>query len=173
VEKEIMPTNFLEICRQQFMGANVESVHPQLTKAGTLYPVNQMHPLVLAYIGDAVYELYVRLFALQYETKVRNLHKTVTGLVRASTQAGILKSIESELTEEEQIAAKRGRNAKVGHTPKNAEMIEYRLATGFETLLGYLFLTGQDERLMELLNIAVNEGQRKNKNSGVGSQESE
>lgn len=157
-----MPTNFLEYCRHQFNTINSTPVFEdrEPVVAGTLNPVNKMHPLVLAYAGDAIYELYVRLFALRYETKVRNLHKMVTGLVKASTQAGILKSIELELTAEEQIAAKRGRNAKVGHTPKNAEMIEYRLATGFEALLGYLFFTQQDERLLTILNMSVSEGQR-------------
>lgn len=157
-----MPTNFLEYCRHQFNIVNPApgTETPESAVAAPPPTVNKMHPLVLAYAGDAIYELYVRLFALRYETKVRNLHKMVTGLVKASTQAGILKSIESELTEEEKIAAKRGRNAKVGHTPKNAEMIEYRLATGFETLLGYLFFTHQDERLLVILNMAVSEGQR-------------
>lgn len=156
-----MPMNFIELYRQQFNRVNTSQVDepPGAADAGCLCSVNQMHPLVLAYVGDAIYELYVRLFALQHETKVRHLHKMVTGLVKASTQAGILKSLESVLTEEEQIAAKRGRNAKVGHTPKNAAMIEYRLATGFETLLGYLFFTGQDARLLEILNLAVSEGQ--------------
>lgn len=157
-----MPTNFLEYCRHQFNNINSAPVcaTPEPVVAGTLNPVQKMHPLVLAYVGDAIYELYVRLFALRYETKVRNLHKMVTGLVKASTQAGILKGIEPELTEEEQIAAKRGRNAKAGHTPKNADMIEYRLATGFEALLGHLFFTHQDERLLTILNMAVSEGQR-------------
>lgn len=157
-----MPMNFLELYRRQFNKANFTQGDgfPGSAAAECLVSVNQMHPLVLAYVGDAIYELYVRLFALQHETKVRHLHKMVTGLVKASTQAGILKSIESELTQDEQIAAKRGRNAKVGHTPRNAAMIEYRLATGFETLLGYLFFTRQDERLLEILNLAINEGQR-------------
>lgn len=162
MEKEIMSINFLDFCRHQFNKVNPiqNSVTPEPAATGSLYPVNQMHPLVLAYVGDAIYELYIRLVVLQYETKPRYLHKMTTGLVKASTQAGILKSIEAELTEEEQIAAKRGRNAKVGHTPKNAAVIEYRLATGFEALLGYLFFTGRDERLLEILNIAIREGQR-------------
>jgi len=80
-------------------------------------------------------------------------------LVKASTQAAILKTLEIELTEEELAASRRGRNAKVGHTPKNAAMIDYRHATGFECLLGYLFLTRQEERLMDLLRRAVEEGQ--------------
>lgn len=128
--------------------------------AGSLPAINQCHPLVLAYIGDAIYELYVRTYLLQQETKVRNLHKLATGLVKAATQAAILKGIDAVLTGDERAAARRGRNAKVGHTPKNAAMIDYRHATGFEALLGYLFLTEQDERLLEILQLSVAEGQR-------------
>jgi len=151
-----MPTNFLEFCRNQL--AHISSVSQHVT--GERMQANQLHPLVLAYVGDAVYELFIRLVALRHETKVRHLHKMVTGLVKASTQAGILKNIEDQLTEEEQTAAKRGRNAKTGHTPKNATVLDYRLATGFEALLGYLFFTGDDDRLAEILNLAVSEGQR-------------
>lgn len=127
---------------------------------GTLSTANQLHPLVLAYVGDAIYELYVRTYLLQWETKVRNLHKMATELVKASTQAAILKGLEADLTEDEKAAARRGRNAKAGHTPKNAAMIDYRHATGFEALLGYLFLTEQDERLLEVLHRSVEVGQR-------------
>jgi len=156
VEKEVMPTNFLEFCRSQL--AHIRPVSRHVTGEHT--QADQMHPLVLAYVGDALYELFVRLTALGHETKVRHLHRMVTGLVKASTQAGILKNIEHQLTEEEQTAAKRGRNAKTGHTPKNATVVDYRLATGFEALLGYLFFTGNDDRLTEILNLAVSEGER-------------
>ena len=151
-----MPSSFLEFCRSQLV--HISPVSPPV--AGEHTQVNRMHPLVLAYVGDAVYELFIRLTALRHEMKVRHLHKMVTGLVKASTQAGILKNIEHQLTEEEQTAAKRGRNAKTGHTPKNATVVDYRLATGFEALLGYLFFTGNDDRLTEILNLAVSEGQR-------------
>lgn len=157
-----MMANFLEFCRGQFENMNPM---PQDMSSGPALkgmdrPINQMHPLVLAYVGDAVYELYIRVFALRHEIKVRHLHKMVTGLVKASTQAAILKGIETQLTEEEQIAAKRGRNAKTGHTPKNATVVDYRLATGFEALLGYLFFTGDNDRLTEILSMAVTQGQR-------------
>lgn len=162
MEKEVVATNFLDFCRSQFDSDDASSSHNTsgTEREESLYVVRQMHPLVLAYVGDAIYELFIRLCALRHETKVRHLHRMVTGLVKASTQAGILKSLEPSLTEEEQVAAKRGRNAKVGHTPKNAAMIDYRLATGFEALLGHLFFTRQDARLLEILTVAVNEGQR-------------
>jgi ribonuclease III family protein len=137
-----------------------EARPPVLMSPGTLPAINQTHPLVLAYVGDAVYELFVRIYLLQHETKVHYLHKAATGLVKAATQAGILKSLEVEFTEDERVVARRGRNAKVGHTPKNAAMIDYRHATGFECLLGYLFLTQQDERLLEILHRSIEEGQR-------------
>lgn len=151
-----MPTNFLELCRSQL--AHISPGPPHMSGGQT--QVNQMHPLVLAYVGDAVYELFIRLVALGQETKVRHLHKMVTGLVKCSTQAAILKNIEDQLTEAEQTAAKRGRNAKTGHTPKRASVVDYRLATGFEALLGYLFFTGQDDRLIEILHLAASVGQR-------------
>jgi len=154
-----MQRSLLEHWREKM--ATGISEHTSVPAAtGSLPTVNQLHPLVLAYVGDAVYELYVRTYLLQWETKVRNLHKMATGLVKASTQAAVLKGIEADLTEEENAVARRGRNAKVGHTPKNAVMIDYRHATGFEAMLGHLFLTEQDERLLEVLHRSVVEGQR-------------
>jgi ribonuclease-3 family protein len=154
--------HFVQQLREQLK--NIPAVNETMTlvppASGSQPAINQTHPLVLAYVGDAVYELCVRIYLLQHETKVHYLHKAATRLVKAATQAAILKSLEGEFTEEERVIARRGRNAKVGHTPKNAAMIDYRHATGFECLLGYLFLTQQDERLMEILHRAVEEGQR-------------
>lgn len=111
-----------------------------------------MPSLVLAYVGDAVCELYIRLYLIDKGLgKVNNLHKEAAKLVNASNQADFLQKAEHLLTEEEKQVAKRGRNAKTGHVPKNADVIEYKLSTGFEALLGYLFLLNREDRIKELL----------------------
>jgi len=115
-------------------------------------PAKQLHPLVLAYIGDAYFSLYIRTKMLSYEqNKVRVLHTLDSKIVSASMQAVAYKSLESQLTEEEVSIAKRGRNAK-STVPKSATVAEYRSSTGFETLLGYLYLTKNYERLSEIVD---------------------
>lgn len=112
-----------------------------------------MTPLALAYIGDAVYELYVRLFLVgNSNLKMKNLHLKAVSLVNADCQADFLRVLEPVLTAEEQKIVRWGRNAKSGHVPKNADVLNYRYSTGFEALLGYLYLKGQNERLLQLLN---------------------
>ena len=112
----------------------------------------EMPALALAYIGDAVYELYVRGYLVSKGMrKVQKLHEQASGLVRASQQASFIRLLDTLLTEEERDVARRGRNAKSGHVPKNAEMLEYRLSTAFEALLGYLFLQRREERIKELM----------------------
>jgi len=106
-----------------------------------------LSPLQLAYIGDAVYELLIRTYLLDKDLSVHKLHKTNTQYVKAEAQSNILHKIGESLTDKEIRIVKRGRNAK-GHTrPKNADLNDYRYATGFEALFGYLYLTGQNERL--------------------------
>lgn len=118
----------------------------------SITPPEQLPPLVLAYIGDAVYELYVRTGLIEAGlTKVNDLHRRAIKLVRAGFQAQFLQEIEGVLNEEELAIMRRGRNAKSGHVPKNADMIDYRYSTGFESLIGYLYLKGEQERLAELL----------------------
>lgn len=112
-------------------------------------------PLALAYVGDAVYELYVRVHLVQREGISRDLQSASSALARASAQSRILGVLEPLLTDEEQAMVKRGRNAGSGRGPKRAAMIDYRRATGFECLLGYLLLNGRDARLLELLEKAV------------------
>lgn len=112
----------------------------------------QMPPLVLAYIGDAVYELYVRTYLLSREMgKVKGLHEKASALVRASRQADFLHRLDGLLTQEEKEVAKRGRNAKTASVPRGAQMTDYRLSTGFEALCGYLFLLKREDRISELL----------------------
>ncbi len=108
----------------------------------------RISPLILAYEGDAVYELKVRTFLLgQKEYNVNTLHRLASKFVSAAAQSRLMEKLEPMLSEEEQEIYHRGRNAKSHSRPKNAEMIEYRRATGFECLFGYLHLSGQTERI--------------------------
>jgi len=114
--------------------------------------VNQMSPLVWAYIGDAVYEEYIRNhLVMNNRYKPHKLHIESTKFVKASAQAEILRQIEPMLTEEELDIVRRGRNAKNHHLPKNASVQDYMNATAFEGLIGYLHLTKQKDRLKEIL----------------------
>lgn len=109
-------------------------------------------PLALAYLGDAVYELAIRTFVMNRgNTQVNKMHKRTAGLVNAEAQANFYKVLEEELTEEEIAVYKRGRNAKSVTMAKHATMKDYRMATGFEALMGYLYLSEQMERMAELL----------------------
>lgn len=110
-------------------------------------------PLVLAYIGDAVYELMIRTKVVNNgSVQVNKLHKHSASLVKAETQAKLIMELMDELTEEECAIYKRGRNAKSFTMAKNATMKDYRMATGFEALVGYLYLSEQMERLFELVS---------------------
>lgn len=112
-----------------------------------------LSPLQLAYIGDAVYELLVRTFILEKELNVNQLHKKATKYVKADAQSQIVHYLEESLTEGEKRIVKRGRNAKTNTSPKNSNMIDYKYATGFEALFGYLYLNQEFTRLMELFEI--------------------
>lgn len=114
--------------------------------------VKLMPPLVWAYVGDAVYELYIRT-NLVNNTKLNphKLHVEAIKYVKAQAQAKILEKITEILTEEEKDIVRRGRNAQNHHLPKNANLDEYSHATAFEALIGYLYLTKQDERLRKIL----------------------
>lgn len=112
--------------------------------------------LTLAYIGDAVYELWVRNYLVgQGHTKVNDLHRQAVRYVKASTQARLVERLQPILTEEEMDVLKRGRNAKSGHQPKNTEMIDYRMSTGLEALVGFLYLKGRQDRLEEFFYILI------------------
>lgn len=115
-----------------------------------------LNPLVLAYVGDSVYDTFVRtLLVFGGYGQVAKLHKMSIGFVKAKAQADILKKINESLTPEEQDVVRRGRNAKSSTIPKNADILDYRYATGFETLIGFLYLTGQIERLMEIIDMII------------------
>ena len=118
--------------------------------------VNTMSPLTWAYVGDSVYELYIRMNLVNTtKLKPHRLHVESIKYVKARAQAEILKNIEEKLTEAEKEIVKRGRNAENHHLPKNATVQEYMYSTGFEALIGYLYLTKQDERLKEILEMCV------------------
>lgn len=113
-------------------------------------------PLVLAYIGDAVYEIVIRTKMInQGSLQVSKLHKRSSDLVKAGSQARLIKLIEEILTEEERAVYKRGRNAKSGTSAKNASMIDYRTATGMEALVGWLFLREEYERMVYLISCGL------------------
>lgn len=114
--------------------------------------ITSYSPLALAYLGDAVYELAIRSFVMNRgNTQVNKMHKKTAGLVKAEAQANLYKLLEEELTEEEIAVYKRGRNAKSVTMAKHATMKDYRMATGLEALMGYLYLTERFERMAELL----------------------
>lgn len=115
-----------------------------------------LSPLTLAYMGDTVYELYVREALIERFPghTTHELHRRATRLVRASAQAHTAMALMDELTEEERAVFRRGRNMHNATVPKNADVGEYRLATGFEAVLGRLYLANQRQRLQELLDLA-------------------
>lgn len=113
-------------------------------------------PLTLAYLGDAVFELIVRTVLVERRnTQPEKLHKAATKIVKAETQAVMAELLKDSLTEEELAVYKRGRNAKAVTRAKNATMSEYRRATGFEALMGWLYLKGETERMMELIHLGI------------------
>lgn len=116
----------------------------------------QIPALNLAYVGDTVYDLYVRSYLIHtHPETVHNLHVLSAKMVCAQGQARAFFALESQLTEEELSVYRRGRNAHSGTVPKNANVADYRVATGLETLLGHLFALGREERIDELMAIAV------------------
>lgn len=109
-------------------------------------------PLTLAFIGDSIFDLIIRTTVVESgNAPVNKLHNRAAKLVQAASQAELYHTIKETLTEEETAIFKRGRNAKSFTSAKNAGVIEYRTATGLETLFGYLYLTDQMDRVMELI----------------------
>ena len=118
--------------------------------------IQLMSPLTWAYIGDCVYELYIRTQLVNItQLKPNKLHIETVKYVKAGAQAEILKKIENDLTEEEKEIVRRTRNTQNHHLPKNASVQEYMYATAFEGLIGYLYLTKQENRLKEILRIIM------------------
>lgn len=120
--------------------------------------VNLLSPLTWAYVGDAIYELYIRT-NLVNKTKLKphKLHIESIKYVKAKAQADILKRLMDDLTEEEKDIVRRARNAENHHLPKNADPEDYMYSTAFEGLVGYLYLSKKDERLKEILEKCITE----------------
>ena len=116
----------------------------------------QLSPLSLAYIGDAVFEMYVRTYIMKdVNMPVSKLHKAATRYVSATNQAFIVKKILDTFTEEETSVYKRGRNAHSYTSAKNADIVDYRMATGLEALIGYLYVKKETQRLEEIMAMCI------------------
>lgn len=127
-----------------------------INSCGCCQDVNGWKPLRLAYMGDAVYEVYVReMLIKRKDVSVHKLHVESIRYVKAAAQSYILHEIMDKLTEEELDIVRRGRNAKSATVPKNAKVSDYRYATAFETLVGYLYLSQNEGRLNEIIDMAV------------------
>ncbi|SCZ09798.1 Mini-ribonuclease 3 [Alkaliphilus peptidifermentans] len=118
--------------------------------------VKMMAPLVLAYMGDAIFEVFIRNYLVnKTNTSVNILHRQATRYVKAKSQAITVHALEDHLEESEWDVVKKGRNQKISTSPKNAVLIDYKYATGFEALLGYLFYLGKNERLFEIMKKSI------------------
>ena len=125
--------------------------------------INQLSPLTWAYVGDCVFELYIRT-KLVNETKLKphELHIKAINYVKAKFQAEMLHKIHDRLTEEEQDIVRRGRNAQNHHLPKNANVQDYMYSTAFEALIGYLYLCKKEKRVKEIIEMAIKSKEEKN-----------
>lgn len=119
-------------------------------------------PLALAFVGDCVYELYIRNYLVSEKYRdVNALHVKSIFYVKAKAQAYILHMLEDELNDEEKEIVRRGRNAHPHTVPKNASVADYRYATAFETLIGYLYMLGENERLDHILQKSLEIGRER------------
>lgn len=134
----------------------MEEIEGIIERGKPIEEVNMMPPLVWAYIGDSIYEIFIRMhFVNTTKLNPHKLHIQTINYVKAKAQAEILNKIYDKLTEKEQEIVRRGRNAENHHLPKNANMKDYMYATAFEALIGYLYLSKQDERLREILSMCL------------------
>ena len=134
--------SLLEKIKQEFACGNVD--------------VKAYSPLTLAYIGDAIYDLVVKTVVVGRGNRGANgLHKTTSKVVNAVTQATMAEAVLNLLTPEEEAVYRRGRNAKSYTAAKNAPIIDYRKATGFEALLGYLYLSDRMDRILEIIKTGL------------------
>lgn len=118
----------------------------------------QLAPLSLAYMGDTVYDLFVRTMLLKTTTlTVNGLHKRAAKLVCAKAQSEAFRAVEPMLDEKELAIFRRGRNSHIGTVPKSASIMDYRTATGLEALIGFLYLSGENERINEIMELILSE----------------
>lgn len=124
----------------------------------TIQQVKQLNPLVLAIVGDAIYEVFIRTYLVEKnrDMNAHKIHVKAIEYVKAHAQSEYMKFLIEGLDQEELGIFKRARNAKSGTTPKNADLNEYKWATGFEALMGFLYLSEKNERLNEILEKIVN-----------------
>lgn len=118
--------------------------------------INQLSPLVLAFVGDSVFDLFIRSrLVMKKRESAHKMHVKAINYVKASAQSKIVSELLDRLNDDEKIIFKRGRNSKSATIPKHADVLDYRRATAFEAVLGYLYLSGMYERLEEILNLAA------------------
>ena len=118
--------------------------------------IKEYSPLTLAYIGDSIYDLIIKSLVINEGNKqVQKLHRETSSMVQASAQSKIMRTIQEHLTEEEHAVFKRGRNAKSVSPAKNQSITDYRRATGFEALMGYLYLKKEWKRMLDLVKIGL------------------
>lgn len=123
--------------------------------------LNTMSPLVWAYVGDAIYELHIRTYLVTTtKLKPHRLHIETISFVKAKAQANILEKLQNSLNEEEADIVRRTRNTENHHIPKNTEVKDYQYATALEGLIGYLYLSGREERLKEILDLCIKYGSK-------------
>ena len=133
----------------------IDELHQQLTEPKT--DIRTYSPLTFAYIGDAVYEIVIRTMIVEKgQQAVNALHKQTTKLVCAASQAAMAEAIIEGMTQEEQDIYRRGKNSKINSSAKNMSLEDYRKATGFEAVCGYLYLTGKTARIVELVKCGIN-----------------
>lgn len=127
------------------------------TREFTKDEARRLNPLQLALIGDAVYEVFIRGYVIANNTELsaHKIHREAINYVKAKGQSDIMHNIEDLLNEEESYIFKRGRNSKSATVPKNADVRDYRMATGFEALVGYLYLINDIERLEFVFNKSI------------------
>lgn len=126
------------------------------TEKLTQNQIKNLSPLVLAFVGDGVHTIFVRDFVVKSKSeKLNDYNKDCSHFCKAKTQSLVLDKIESSLSEEEKDIVRRTRNAKTNNIAKNSNLTEYKKATCFEALVGYLYLSGQTERMNEILDISV------------------
>jgi ribonuclease-3 family protein len=132
----------------------LDQIHKEFGSEGV--DIRTYSPLTLAYIGDAVFELIIRTLIVEKGQRAANtLHKHTTKIVCAQTQAKMIESVYDSLSEEEQDIYRRGKNTKIHSSAKNASLSDYRKATGFEALCGYLFLKNDTARIIYIVNNAL------------------
>ena len=139
--------------------ANIINKTNRTNKTNKIKTINTTNTTVLAYLGDAVYELKIREMLIDREESLRanNLHRKATRYVSARGQATAVKNLMKDILSDEELSlVKRARNHKTSSHPRGADPVEYKLATGFEALIGELYLKGEMDRIDEIVKIAVN-----------------